>query len=110
MAETQLSTASASHPERSVPLLSCFGASPVAALRDYVNRLGYEVLAVGTRGEANTLAVLGSVELRSLAAPASRSSRWTTRRCEPAHRCLRLHTHGGRGEGPLCSAIVGSGS
>lgn len=50
----------AAHPELGTAAVVLRG-EPVAALRDYVNRLGYEVLAVGTRGEAQTFAALGSV-------------------------------------------------
>lgn len=34
---------------------------PAVALRDYAGRLGYDVLAVGTRGEGRSHALLGSV-------------------------------------------------
>ena len=60
VAETQLAEAAAAHPGLQ-PSTVLLRGEPVAALREYVSRLGYDVLVVGTRGEGKTHAVLGSV-------------------------------------------------
>jgi nucleotide-binding universal stress UspA family protein len=62
LAETQLAAACAAHPELE-PSTVVLRGEPVAALRDYVNRLGYEILVVGTRGEGKSRAMLGSVAM-----------------------------------------------
>lgn len=59
-AEAQLAAACSAHPQLDASAVVLRG-EPVAALRDYVRRLGYEVLVVGTRGEGKTRAMLGSV-------------------------------------------------
>lgn len=58
--QEQLSAACSAHGELD-PSAVVLRGEPVAALRDYVNRLGYEVLVVGTRGEGKSRAILGSV-------------------------------------------------
>jgi nucleotide-binding universal stress UspA family protein len=60
VAERQLVAASAAHPELD-PSTVVLRGEPVAALRDYAFRLGYEVLVVGARGKGRTKALLGSV-------------------------------------------------
>ncbi len=60
LARTQLASASARYPELD-PSLVILRGEPVAALRDYANCLGYEVLVVGTRGHGKARARLGSV-------------------------------------------------
>lgn len=61
-AEQQLTDARATHPELD-PSTVLLRGEPVETLRDYVDRLGYELLAVGTRGEGKTRAMLGSVAM-----------------------------------------------
>jgi len=60
IAERQLAVALAAHREID-PSTVVLRGEPVAALRDYADRLGYELLAVGTRGQGRTKAILGSV-------------------------------------------------
>lgn len=62
LAEIQLAAACAAHPELD-PSTVVLRGEPVTALRDYVNRLGYDVLVVGTRGGGKTRAMLGSVAM-----------------------------------------------
>lgn len=62
VAEAQLAAACAAHPELD-PSTVLLRGEPVAALRDYVDRLGYEILVVGTRGEGKSRAMLGSVAM-----------------------------------------------
>lgn len=59
-AEAELDAACAAHPELDAATVVLRG-EPIAALRDYLRRLGYEVLVVGTRGTGRSTAVLGSV-------------------------------------------------
>jgi len=61
-AEAQLAAACSAHPQLDVSAVVLRG-EPAAALRDYVRRLGYDVLVVGTRGEGKTHAMLGSVAI-----------------------------------------------
>jgi len=59
-AAAELAAACAAHPELD-PSTVVLRGTPASALRDYVERLGYEVLVVGTRGEGRSHAPLGSV-------------------------------------------------
>lgn len=59
-AEAQLASARAAHPELD-PSTVVLRGRPVDALRDHVTQLGYDLLAVGTRGTGGSSAILGSV-------------------------------------------------
>lgn len=59
-AEAELDAACAAHPELD-PSTVVLRGEPIAALLEYLHRLGYEVLVVGTRGTGRSKAVLGSV-------------------------------------------------
>lgn len=61
-AERRLQETVAAHPELD-PSTVVLRGKPVAALRDYAERLGYELIVVGTRGHGRTRAVLGSVAI-----------------------------------------------
>lgn len=60
LAEKQLATACAAHRDLD-PSTVVLRGEPVTAMRDYVDRLGYDLLVVGTRGVGKSRAVLGSV-------------------------------------------------
>jgi nucleotide-binding universal stress UspA family protein len=59
-AEAELAAARAAHPGLGASTVLLRGA-PAATLRDVAARLGYGLLAVGTRGEGGSTAMLGSV-------------------------------------------------
>lgn len=59
LAEAELEAACAAHPDLD-PSTVVLRGEPIAALREYLRRLGYEVLVVGTRGSGRSKAVLGS--------------------------------------------------
>jgi nucleotide-binding universal stress UspA family protein len=61
-AAAELADARASHPQLD-PSTVVLRGDPASALRDYVRRLGYEVLVIGTRGDGRTRSPLGSVAL-----------------------------------------------
>lgn len=60
LAEAELDAACAARPDLD-PATVVLRGEPIAALREYLHRLGYEVLVVGTRGTGGTKAVLVSV-------------------------------------------------
>jgi nucleotide-binding universal stress UspA family protein len=61
-AAAELATACETHPDLD-PSTVVLRGQPAAALCDYVRRLGYEMLVIGTRGEGKARAPLGSVAL-----------------------------------------------